>query len=58
MVQASVDGDEFNVTWMNDAWAKWALLQESQEMKILIQTAKDRLAKSRATKSKGAGKGQ
>ena len=57
VVMAAVTNGEFDVTWTAEAWSKWPELQTSQELATMIQTAKERLAKSRAKWSKGAGKG-
>lgn len=57
VVKAEVRGDEFTIEWLDPAWASWDILQQSKELEGLIKTSKDRLASSRASTAKGAGKG-
>ena len=43
--------------WLSEGWKNWKELQESAELKQLITTANDSLAKSAAAQPKGKGKG-
>ena len=57
VVQAIVCENQFKITWINEDWAKWSELHNSEELKTMKEDAGVRLANSRARTSKGAGKG-
>ena len=43
--------------WQDETWKNWEELQDSPELKELIATANDKIAKSAAAQIKGKGKG-
>ena len=57
VVQVKVIRDELVITWMEEEWKTWDWLQKSRELELIVRTSKERLAKSRESTSKGAGKG-
>ena len=57
VVEVTVEGDEFKVTWVMPSWQNWDKLQSSKELEAIGINAKEKLANSRAGSSKGAGKG-
>ena len=58
VASASVAGDTFQVDWLSPEWDTWTELKESAELKQLISTAQDKLARSRSEKGKGKGVGK
>ena len=54
---ASVKSDKLVVDWLAEEWKDWKELQESRELKALVETTDKKLAQARAGKQKGKGKG-
>ena len=57
VLKAEVLNDEFGVTWLQPEWGTWQELQSSKEFGSILTREKERLAQSRANRSKGSGKG-
>ncbi|CAK0800242.1 unnamed protein product [Prorocentrum cordatum] len=57
VIKVKVGGGDFQVEWVKEEWAQWQELQSSSEFALVLQTAKDRLAKSRGKTTREAGKG-
>ena len=57
IVGSKVVGNELKVEWLDSSGATWANLQSSSELAAIRKAAGDKLTKSRAETSKGAGKG-
>jgi len=56
VVKVDVKGQEFDVQWVNAAWANCGQLQSSEELRAIKGKAVGRLAKSKARISKSLGK--
>jgi hypothetical protein len=55
VLQATIDGPEFKLKWLSDAWGKWGELTNDPKFEELNHTAKEKLAQS-LDKGKGKGK--
>ena len=57
VVNVTTENYEIKIDWLMPSWKNWTELQSSKEFETIVNEAKDKLAKSRASVSKGIGKG-
>ena len=55
---ASIQSDKFKVDWLDSKWTEWKELQDSAELKALVQVASKKIEESCANAAKGKGKGK
>lgn len=56
VASASVKDDKFVLTWLDPAWKTWDALQQSAELKALVDKAQGALDRSKTTKTNTTGK--
>ena len=57
ILKTSVVASELKTEWLDESCKNWQELQASPELADLVSKANEKLAKSKAQKEKGAGKG-
>jgi hypothetical protein len=57
VVTVTTDNYEIKIDWVMSSWEHWPELQSSKKFETIFNEAKDKLAKSKASVSKGIGKG-
>ena len=58
VVRVSIRNGKFNVDWMDQGWTEWRELQDSVELKALIEAATSKIEQASANAGKGKGKGK
>jgi hypothetical protein len=58
VIRVSIQNDKFHVTWEDQKWTEWRELQDSEELKALIEVATNKIEQAGANAAKGKGKGK
>ena len=58
VVRVSIQSDKFKVDWLDPKWAEWEAIQDSVELKALIETANKKIDQASEHEKKGKGKGK
>ena len=58
ILTATTSSDQVSLDWLDQTWKEWKELQDSAELKLLIDRANDTLKNAAAKRTKGDGKGK
>ena len=57
VLSTSAESGALKLKWTDPSWESWTDLQDSAELRKLVDSANDKIAKAKAAQSKGKGKG-
>ena len=58
VAQVSTQSGSLQVEWLDEEWKRWKELQESFELKALVEASNKKIGQAKDNEAKGKGKGK